>query len=284
MQLLPPPATSARPDRKALSVPDGHKACNLCEQVLSEADFKLKYDGSLGSYCSQCDRLVGRGRRRGLTMEAMRAGFKDGSLHAHLESQPVTGSVTPAPADGRAGDGTKACNLCSHELPLTRFRVSSGARIGAYCMDCDKLIGRGRRRGLTIDMLRTCMVQGVLHETLSLPREGSRSGEGASEPLAQSMSRDGTAASGPVPGLPNGASITSAQLPLFPAPIGAAAAHSDCVSPQPGAKQEELPRDQQIGCVSLLPAAASLCACPVGCCGVNRLHAVGTAIPLRPCV
>lgn len=282
VQLLPPPATSTRPDRKSLTVPEGHKACNLCEQVLLEAEFKLKYDGSLGSYCSTCDKLVGRGRRRGLTMDAMRSGFKEGSLQGLLESQPVTGSVTAGPAEPRSGAGasSKGCNLCAQELPLSRFRVTAGARVGAYCMECDKLIGRGRRRGLTIDALRTCMVQGRLQETLGLPREGSRSGEGsgASERQARSVSLDGAAAGAPVAGLPaSGAASTSARaafIPGIPGPV-AAAARSDAGSHQSGHQDVGGMHSYQHGCVSMhhchclhaydVSVCVSLCVC--GCAG-----------------
>eukprot|EP00892_Ulva_mutabilis_P004784 jgi/Ulvmu1/2678/UM014_0134.1 len=236
--LLPAPSTSARPDRKTKDVPDGYKVCNLCESVLAEAAFKLKYDGSLGSYCSTCDKLVGRGRRRGLTMEAMRSGFKDGSLPGLLDSSPVTGSVGAGPAEARegaaaAGAGSKECNLCARQLPLSNFRVSAGTRMGAYCMECDKLIGRGRRRGHSIDALRQFMAAGQLQDVLGMLRDGSRSGEGSggSEALARSLSLEaggaGSSGAGTALQSSGSAALMQAQQTLGPVGGGGTAAGAD---------------------------------------------------------
>lgn len=263
MQLLPPPATSARPDRKAQAVPEGHKVCNLCESVLEEAAFKLKYDGSLGSYCSPCDKLVGRGRRRGLTMEAMRTGFKDGSLHGLLESFPVTGSVGAGPADPRTSSGSKECNLCARELPLSSFRVSAGTRVGAYCIECDKIIGRGRRRGLTINALRQFMEQGQLQEVLGLTKEGSRSGEGSgtSEAPAHSLSLDAGAAGGSAAGLQSAGSAALSVLLQAQQARGTAGVRSDAAGGSPpGMDAAGSSQGQQHGCAARL----SVCdACPL---------------------
>ena len=169
-------------------MPEGHKICNLCENVRAQSNFKLKYDGNHSSYCNACDKLVGRGRRRGLSMDVMRASFKDGTLQHLLDTHPIV-QVAAGPAGGGVEEGgiaastsapasgmlpgvaavggssaprVKNCNLCSKDKAVENFRIVSGGRIGAYCIDCDRLIGRGRRRGLSIDEIRAAQADNTL--------------------------------------------------------------------------------------------------------------------------
>jgi hypothetical protein len=144
LQLVPPVAQSNRPEKHQRDIPDGHKSCNLCANVLPQSEFKLKYDGHHCSYCNACDKLVGRGRRRGLSMEAMRNAFQSGALLDLLDKQPIVGCAAGSPAL-KSSMTTKVCNLCKQELMVSRFRTVSGGRVGAYCVECDRLVGRGRR-------------------------------------------------------------------------------------------------------------------------------------------
>jgi hypothetical protein len=164
VQVLPArPAQSVRARLFPEAVPPGQKVCNLCEQSLPLGLFKHKYDGSLCSYCEQCDHLVGRGRRRNLSMDAMRAALRGGTLSALLEQS------VPQTAPGRAPLApSKACNLCAQELPSEVFRVVCGGGRCSYCLPCERLVGAGRRRGMPIADLRTSYHAGTLANLLGM--------------------------------------------------------------------------------------------------------------------
>ena len=180
MQLLA--SASSRKERRTQHVPEGHKRCKLCGNVRAQSHFKLKYDGNHYAYCSTCDKLVGRGRRRGLSMDTIRASFKDGTLQHLLCTHPIV-QVGAGPAGGAGEDGglaaststlatsamgvssaprVKNCNLCSKDKAVEHFRIVSGGRIGAYCIECDRLIGRARCRGLKLDEIRAARADDTL--------------------------------------------------------------------------------------------------------------------------
>lgn len=123
-------------------------------------------------------------------MDVMRASFKDSTLQHLLDTHPIVqvagGGVgeegaaasTSALASGMfsaavgaGGSSTvrvKSCNLCSQEKSVDNFRIVSGGRVGAYCVDCDRLIGRGRRRGLSIDDIRAFQADNTLDSLLGM--------------------------------------------------------------------------------------------------------------------
>lgn len=127
-------------------------------------------------------------------MDVMRASFKDGTLQNLLDTYPIvqvaaggaegggeeggvaasTSALASGMFGGAAGAGgsstprVKNCNLCSKEKPVENFRIVSGGRIGAYCVDCDRLIGRGRRRGLSIDDIRAAQADNTLDSLLGI--------------------------------------------------------------------------------------------------------------------
>ena len=141
MQLLA--SASSRKERRTQHVPEGHKICNLCENVRAQSHFKLQYDGNHCSYCTTCDKLVGRGRRRGLSMDTMRASFKNGTLQHLLCTHPIV-QVAAGPSGGAGEEGglaaststlatlavgvssaprVKNCNLCSKQKAVENFRI-----------------------------------------------------------------------------------------------------------------------------------------------------------------
>lgn len=70
---------STGPSRKLEPCKPGHKRCNLCSRELQMENFTVTSKG-WSSYCGDCDKLVRRGRNKGLVIEDMRSAYKEGNL------------------------------------------------------------------------------------------------------------------------------------------------------------------------------------------------------------
>lgn len=70
---------STGPRRTQEPCKPGHKRCNLCTRELELECFAVTSKG-WSSYCGECDKLVRRGRNKGLVVEDMRNAFKEGNL------------------------------------------------------------------------------------------------------------------------------------------------------------------------------------------------------------
>lgn len=235
MQITPPSATPARAQRVVHKAPEGKKVCNLCEVAKALSDFMLKTDGGMYSYCLDCQKLVGRGRRRGLGMETMRKEYHKGALEHLLDAAPVVaqGSAADASISGEGEpEGAKKCNFCRIQKALSHFKRMKGNKLSAYCKDCDKVVGRGRRKGYGVDEIREAYANGTLAALLGL--------EGQDLGLPPYLAGDATGMDASTPSDPTGSGALGPSSGQPQAPRRATGSSSRVLGP-PGPPIQPLP-------------------------------------------
>jgi hypothetical protein len=147
-------------------------------------------------------------------MDVMRTLFKEGTLQHLLDTQPVvsggtggggeegvaastsalaTEAAAAAAAGGSDTPRMKSCDLCRKNKPMESFRIVSGDSLSAYCRDCDRLIGRGRRLGLSIDDIRTAQDDNTIDSLLGMAfkDEGDTSGMATGAPVTDPVAVHG---------------------------------------------------------------------------------------------